>query len=144
MVEGRDLHSGFRIQACAGTEQEVLESISKLRERHRQPSKDFTVHKSNQTGGVYPARFSKRLGWQKGANHALPRRALLACPPVQATASERLLCSVNHLDNMNSCSALFNYFLLMSAPFHWYIQSTISTARLSLLNFAAAAQHAEQ
>lgn len=52
------------------------------------------------------------------ASHALSRRALLACPPVQATASERLLCSVNHMDNTNSRSALVNCFLLTSAPFH--------------------------
>lgn len=34
MVEGRELHSGFRIPARPGTEQEVLEHVSKLRERH--------------------------------------------------------------------------------------------------------------
>lgn len=75
------------------------------------------------------------------ARQAVPRRALLACRPVQTAALEGLLCSVTHLDNGNSCSASVNYFVLMSAPFH--ICSVISTARLSLLNYAAAAEHAE-
>lgn len=113
------------------------------------PCKDFRAQTSNQAGRVYPAGFSKLLGWQKSlccwiyaeqAGRALPGRALLACLPAQ-----QMLCPVNHPDNGNSCSVPVNYFLLTSAPFHWYVWSIISTVRLSLLDYAAAvAEHAEK
>ena len=90
-------------------------------------STGFTAQRSNQARGMHPEAFSKLPGWQKSvqiyASQVRPRKPRPEEPfwhtlIVLRAASDGLLCSSNHLDNEKSCSALVNYFLLLSAPFH--------------------------
>lgn len=97
-----------------------------------------------QTSWVAKAAPMLDFSFTEQARRAVPSRALLALLPVQAAALERLLCWANQLDNRNSSSALVNYFLLTSVPFHWYVPSITSTARLSLWNYTAVAEHADE
>lgn len=148
MVEGRKLHSGFRIQACCRTEQAVQEHVGKLRQRY-QPVRISEPRQATRQAGCILRAFPNFLGGRSGpavgftqSRQGEPCLEELSC---HARLCRQLPSSVNHPDNGNSCSASVNYFLLTSAPFHWYVQSIISTARLSLLNYAAAdAQHAEK
>lgn len=149
MVGRTELHWGFWILACPEMEVDVLECVGKLRKRHG------SVRLSEGQSGMWDASWgvfrtswvatvtpSLNLCFPEQAKQAMPKRALLAYPTVEQAASEWLLCSLNHLDNVKSCSTSVNYFLLTSAWFHWYVQSIISTARL--LSYAAAGEHTEK
>lgn len=99
-AEGRELHSGFGIPAFCRTEQALQEHLGKRRQRHH-PGR---IAEPRQAGRVYPAGFSKLLGWQKPlccwisgeqAGRAMPEEpSWLLRPPAQAAA----LLS-NHPDN---------------------------------------------
>lgn len=148
MVDGRELHSGFRIRACYGTEQEVHKHAGKPRQRHR-PVRISEPRKATRQAGCILWGFPNFLGGRScsavGFMRSRQGKPCLEEPSWHAHLCRQLPCSVNHPDNGNSCSASVNYFLLTSAPFHWYVWSIISTARLSLLDYAAAvAEQAEK
>lgn len=126
----------------------VQEHVSKLRQRHHPVGISEPRQATRQAGCIlqaFPNFLGGRSGSAVGFMQSRQGQPCLEEPSCHACLCKQLPWSANHPGNGNSCSASVNYFLLTSAPFHWYVWSIISTARLSLLNYAAAvAEHAEK